>query len=86
MADSHDAEPPPLPPTPPDPPDPMETTEPTRGLDRDSDQMKNSFKSVLNKVGTLNGQYLNHYNGKMPLSSDESEDTIVLSDDDRERI
>ncbi|XP_016579118.2 uncharacterized protein LOC107876779 [Capsicum annuum] len=65
----------------------MEIADPTRDLNREPNQEKNSFKSVLlNKVESLNDSHLNHYNGKMPLNSGESEDTINLSNEDRERI
>ncbi|KAF3649439.1 hypothetical protein FXO37_18963 [Capsicum annuum] len=79
MADPHALEPSPVPPMPPDPPDPTETIT--------EEPPKDSFKSILlNKENRLNNQYLNFNNGKSPLISHELEDTISLSEQDKERI
>lgn len=87
MANPQDAELPPLPPTPPDPPDPMEIADTNKDPIQVPKEGGNSFKAILfNKVNSLNGSYLNHHNGKILLIPDKTDDTIFLSDEDKDRI
>ncbi|KAM3381618.1 hypothetical protein P3S68_007191 [Capsicum galapagoense] len=79
MVDPHDITP--SSESPPHPPDPWKLNKSTLSLS------EMTFKAaLLNKTDSLNGDYLMRYNGKSPLVSTETGDTVILSAEDKERI